>query len=343
MAKYLIFFCFLLSACLGTLGYYHLPRNGPGIQKIELVREGENLRQVAERLAESGLLRFPRLFLLLARIQGGDHHGMQAGEYTLDSSMAPSQILRALVEGRVNLYRVTVPEGASVKQIAVLLEEQGLAEASEVLRLSRDAEFAKEVGIEAPSLEGYLFPDTYLFSRGLTVQTLLRTMVRQFWATYDTDLRARQDACGWNLNDVVTLASIIEAETARPEERPLVASVLINRLRRGMHLQSDPTVIYGIEKFDGNLRREDLGTDHPYNTYVHGGLPPGPICNPGLESLKAALYPAETDYLYFVSKNDGTHLFSTSLEEHNRAVRRYQKREPPPRGGRSGSGRTGRR
>lgn len=340
MAKYLIFFCLLLLACSGTLGYYYLPRNGPGIRETELVREGENLRQVTERLAARGILRFPRLFLLLARIRGGDH-AMQAGEYTLDASMTPSQILRALLEGRVNLYRVTVPEGTSVKQIAMLLEAQGLAEASEVLRLSWDAEFAKEAGIEAPSLEGYLFPDTYIFPRGLSVRSLLKTMVRRFWATYDADLRARQDASGWNLNDVVTLASIIEAETARPEERPLVASVLINRLRRGIPLQSDPTVIYGLEKFDGNLRREDLGADHPYNTYVHKGLPPGPICNPGLESLKAALYPAETDYLYFVSKNDGTHLFSTSLGEHNRAVRRYQKGEPSPRG-RSGSGKASR-
>lgn len=340
MAKYLLLFCFMLFACLGSIGYYYLPYRGPGTQKVELVREGENLRQVAERLAESRILLFPRLFLLFARAEGGDLH-IRPGEYILDSSMSPRQILRALSEGRVNLYRVTVPEGTSLRQIATLLENQGLAEASEVLRLGRDAEFAREAGIEAPSLEGYLFPDTYVFPRGLTVGTLLKTMVRNFWAMYDADLQARQNLCGWNLHEVVTLASIIEAETARPEERALVASVLINRLRRGMPLQSDPTVIYGIDRFDGDLRREDLGTDHPYNTYVHKGLPPGPICNPGLESLKAALYPAETDYLYFVSKNDGTHLFSTSLGDHNRAVRRYQKGESSPRG-RSASGKVSR-
>lgn len=330
MAKYWILFCFVLLAFLGALGYYCLPCDGAGVQKVELVHEGENLRHVAQRLAESWVLRFPRLFLLFARIEDGDL-GIQAGEYTLNSSMSPRQILRVLLEGGVHLYRVTVPEGTPLKQIAALLEGQGLAEASEVLRLGQDADFAREVGIDAPSLEGYLFPDTYVFSRGLTAGTLLKTMVRKFWAKYDADLQARQNVCGWNLHEVVTLASIIEAETARPEERPLVASVLINRLRRGMPLQSDPTVIYGIEGFDGNLRREDLGIDHPYNTYVHKGLPPGPICNPGLESLTAALYPAETDYLYFVSRNDGTHLFSSSLGDHNRAVRRYQKGDPSPR------------
>lgn len=324
MGKYFILFIFILLAPFGALGYYCLPTKDLAEQQTELVREGETLRQVVERLAERRILRFPRLFLLLARIDGQDHT-IQAGEYTLDPSVSPREILQTLLAGRVILYRVTVPEGTSLGRIAALLEERGLAEGSDVLRVSRDPDFLRETGIEASTLEGYLFPDTYFFSRGLTVETLLKTMVRRFQAAYDADLRDRQSACGWNLHEIVTLASIVEAEAARPEERPLIASVLINRLRRGMPLQSDPTVIYGIEGFDGNLRREDLRSQQPYNTYVHKGLPPGPICNPGLESLKAVLYPAETDYLYFVSRNDGTHLFSTSLGDHNRAVQRYQK------------------
>jgi UPF0755 protein len=324
MAKYLILFIFILLAPLGALGYYYLPAQGLAERKIELVREGETLRQVVERLAERRIVRFPRLFLLIVRIDGQDHT-IQAGEYTLDSSMSPREILQTLLAGKVIFYRIPVPEGTSLNQIAALLEDRGLAEGSEILRISRDPDFLRETGIEAPSLEGYLFPDTYLFARGLSAQTLLKTMVRRFQAAYDAHLQDRQSACGWSLHEVVTLASIVEAETARAEERPLVASVLINRLRRGMPLQSDPTVIYGIEGFDGNLRREDLQSQHPYNTYVHRGLPPGPICNPGLESLKAVLYPAETDYLYFVSRNDGTHLFSTSLGDHRRAVQQYQR------------------
>jgi UPF0755 protein len=309
----------------GAFCYCRLPHDFQSRDSVELVLEGENLRQVACRLAEKELLRFPRLFMVLARVLEKDRT-VQAGEYLLNSSMCPREILERLSCGATVLYRITVPEGYSVKQIASLLEQTQLADGSAVLQASRDLPLLEELGVRADSLEGYLFPDTYYFAKGHSPQTLLKTMVRQFWKSYDSSLRDPQHASGWNLCEVVTMASIVEAEARKKEEKPLIASVLIYRLRKGMPLQCDPTVIYGLENFEGNLKREHLLVQHPYNTYEFKGLPPGPICNPGLDSLKAVLDPADTSYLYFVSRNDGTHEFSTTLRDHNRAVQNYQKK-----------------
>jgi UPF0755 protein len=173
-------------------------------------------------------------------------------------------------------------------------------------------------------LEGYLFPDTYQFGRGISPSLIIDAMVKRFWQMVGP-LTDRAKETGMTMQEIVTLASIVEKETGQPSERPLIASVFLNRLKSGMRLESDPTVIYGLENFDGNLRKKDLVQRSPYNTYVIHGLTPGPICNPGLESIKAVIFPAKTDYLYFVSKNDGSHHFSRTLSEHNQAVERYQK------------------
>ena len=315
----------VLLTGMGVYAYYHLPYDDHMRPVWVVVSEGSSLDQTAEMLEDMGVVRFPLLFASVARLLGRDR-SVRAGEYRFHTSMSPREILQMLCRGTVVLHKVTVPEGFTVRQISVLLEKKGLAAREEIMAASRDTRIIAGFGIEGVSLEGYLFPETYHFAMGLSPGEILEAMVRRFHAVYGPEMRARQAETGLSLHEVVTLASIVEKETSRKEEKPLVASVVVNRLRKGMLLQCDPTVIYGLEDFDGNLTREHLRTPNPYNSYLNRGLPPGPICNPGLDSLKAALYPAETSYLYFVSRNDGTHVFSPTLVEHNRAVEKYQKR-----------------
>ncbi len=324
---------FVLILGMGVYAYYNLPYDDR-MRPVQLVvPEGATLDQTAGLLEDRGVIRFSLVFARMARIMGKDR-SIRAGEYSLHSSMSPREILQMLCRGEVVLHKVTVPEGFTVKQIATLLEKRGFASREEILAESRKVGFIKAFGFEGDSLEGYLFPDTYHFAMGLPPGEILKAMLQRFHSVYGPALRAKQAENGRRLHEVVTMASIVEKETSSRKEMPLIASVMVNRLRVGMPLQCDPTVIYGIEGFDGNLTREHLRTPNPYNTYLNKGLPPGPICNPGLDALKAVLYPADTAYLYFVSKNDGTHLFSPTLKEHNRAVEKYQKR----RGKSSGSG-----
>jgi UPF0755 protein len=279
---------------------------------------------VAGELEKGGLITNKTLFVLWARVKGYGK-GVRAGEYSLSPAMAPIQLLEILRKGLVILHAVTIPEGFTRHQIADLLEAKGLADRKHFLELTQDEALLRQYGISGPSLEGYLFPDTYHFSRGTPTLAIIDTMVRRFRQEV-TPLMEQARGTGMKFEDVVILASIVEKETGRPEERPLIASVFLNRLRLGMRLESDPTVIYGMENFKGNLKKGDLMERTPYNTYVIHGLPPGPIANPGLDSIKAVIDPARSDYLYFVSKNDGSHHFSKTLAEHNRAVEVYQKR-----------------
>ena len=240
--------------------------------------------------------------------------------------MPPVKILEKLRRGLILTHTITVPEGYAREQIAEILHGKELVDRKVFLSLTEDETVLQKYGVTGPSLEGYLFPDTYQFGRGVSPSLVIDTMIRRFWQMVGplTD-KARET--GMSMGEIVTLASIVEKETGRPEERPLIASVFLNRLRRGMRLESDPTVIYGLESFDGDLRKKDLTHKSPYNTYVIRGLTPGPICSPGLASIEAVISPARTEYLYFVSKNDGSHHFSGTLAEHNRAVERYQKRK----------------
>ncbi len=318
-------FLVLLTLGLGIYTYYHLPYDDRMRPVRVVVPEGAALDEAARLLEEAGVLRFPSLFARGATVLGRDR-SIRAGEYRLHSSMSPGQLLDMLSRGAVILHTVTLPEGWTVRQVAARLEESGFASREEFLEASGDAEFIRALGLVEESLEGYLFPDTYRFAMGLAPREILKAMVKRFRSVYGPEFKARQEELGRSLHEVVTMASIVEKETGSRKEMPVIASVLVNRLRVGMPLQCDPTVIYGIEDFDGNLTRAHLLAPNPYNTYVNKGLPPGPICNPGLDALKAVLYPADTSYLYFVSKNDGTHLFSPTLEEHNRAVDKYQRR-----------------
>ncbi len=301
-----------------------LPPNLRGERKQVVIPRGAPFKGVVRVLDEAGLLRSPTGFHLMARLMGVTER-VQAGEYELSTTMPPLVILHKLVAGDVMKYRVTIPEGYTVRQIALRLQELGIIEEQEeFLKLAFSAEFAAGLGIEGKSIEGYLFPDTYLLPKGVSPIEIIKTMVGKFKQVYGPDCEHRAVELGMTDRQIVTLASIIEKETGVSEERPLISAVFHNRLKRGIPLCSDPTVIYGIPDFDGNLRKKDLEQWTPYNTYLKKGLPPGPIANPGKSSLLAALYPAPVQYLYFVSRNDGSHYFSTTLREHNEAVWRYQ-------------------
>lgn len=326
----------LAVALFGLLGFscplldrsFHTPLSpNKADRRVILIPKGLSSCQIASLLRERGLIRRAFTFYLLALFK--EKQGkLAAGEYLLSPGMTPEEILEILSQGKVLLHPVTFPEGITVREVARLLAGRGLAHPERVMARVRDRRFLSSAGIGADSLEGYLFPETYYFPRGMEEKEILRTMVRTFKRRFSPAYLERARQLGLSQHQVVTLASLIEKEAQEPSERPLISAVYHNRLQRGMRLQCDPTVIYALgEKFTGNLTRADLAVDSPYNTYLHPGLPPGPISNPGVVSWVAALYPAQTDLLYFVSENNGRHYFSATLEEHNRAVLSYQLRK----------------
>jgi len=319
---------FLIGICLVIgFGYYLVnPAKEGARDEVFHVKEGATLNAVAGELENNELITSKRLFLLWARIKGYGKD-IKAGEYRLNAGMPPIKILNTLRAGAIITHPVTIPEGFTMEQIGTLFQEKGLVDKDAFLSMAKNPEIAREYNIPGRDLEGYLYPDTYHFGRGISARTAIDTMIKRFRQVVDP-LKDRAEEIGMPLEDVIILASIVEKETGRGDERPLIASVFLNRLKRKMRLESDPTVIYGIEDFNGNLRRKDLARRTPYNTYVIRGLPQGSIANPGLDSIKGILYPAETKYLYFVSKNDGSHYFSKNLKEHNNAVNRYQKKRP---------------
>jgi UPF0755 protein len=291
--------------------------------RIVLISAGQNFESVTRILHEKDIIHNSFKFKLFARIKGYDRK-VKAGEYLLSSSMSPEKILETLAQGKVYLYPITIPEGYNVHQIASFLEEKGVGNRSEFLKAANDPAFTEQLGIDAKNFEGYLFPDTYFFAKNLSPRKMISAMVKQFHITFNPIWEKRSPDLNLSVHEIVTLASIIEKETGIAEERPLVSSVFHNRLNKNMRLQSDPTVIYGVENFDGNLTRKHLNTPTPYNTYTTSGLPSGPIANPGKASLEAALFPVKSSYLYFVSKNDNTHFFSTNYDDHRKAVKKYQ-------------------
>lgn len=295
--------------------------------KTVTVLKGANLRAVAEGLEKEGIIRDSNGFVLVARVIGA-YKTIKAGEYEFRPSMSPMEIIDILVKGRVKSYTVVVPEGFNIDEIAAALKATGLIKETGGFALrAKDRRLAGSLGFDSSSLEGYLFPDTYTFTGGMTPDEIIFKMVERFKTVYSKEFEGLARKRGMPMKKVITLASIIEKETGAPEERPLISSVFHNRLRKRIKLQSDPTVVYAIKDFSGNITKRDLLAKTPYNTYVVYGLPPGPIANPGRASIMAALIPAKGDYLYFVSKNNGTHHFSRNLREHNNAVNRYQRKK----------------
>lgn len=290
---------------------------------IFVVKPGEGLKMISQRLYDAGAVQSPIRFSVLARIKKYDKR-LKAGEYLLSARLTPVRILDMMVNGKVILHRLTVPEGLTMRQVAAVVSETGLLSAEAFLKAATDSDRTKAAGIDADTFEGYLFPETYHFPKDVRPEKMVDTMVRRFRSVFLPEWERRALELGFSIHETVTLASIIEKETSLPVERPLISSVFHNRLKKRMRLESDPTVVYGLEGFNGNITRKHLAAERPYNTYRIRGLPPGPIANPGAESIKAALFPEDTPYLYFVSKNDRSHQFSTNISDHNRAVRKYQ-------------------
>ena len=277
-------------------------------------------------LEQEGIIKNRQFFVLLATLLGKKKK-VKAGEYEFHTQMLPLEVLDTLVKGQVKRHLVTIPEGYTLSQIAQLLGELNLLEKRGFLEKASSPTLINALGLShlaGSTLEGYLFPDTYHLIREMDPEEVIQMMVHQFKKVSRPDLPNRASELGISEREAVILASIIEKETPLSEEKPLISAVFHNRLKKKIPLQSDPTVIYGIKNFNGNLTREDLLRPTPYNTYLVVGLPPTPICNPGKESLLAAVHPAPVPYLYFVSRNDGSHYFSSDIEEHNRAVWKYQ-------------------
>ena len=321
---------FVFLGCYIAWNHLSRPVSQHVEEKIVTVPQGATFNEVARLLYRERVIRSPYPFTIIAYLRG-DTTRIKAGQYRLSGSMTPAQVLDVLVSGRVIQLVFTIPEGFNIYDIADLLQRSGLARKEDFLRLVHDPGFLKAMKIPGPSAEGFLYPDTYFIPAGMGLKELTSMFVNQFWTVWrEKGFGKRLKETDRDLFTVITLASIVEKETRLDKERPLIASVFWNRLKRGMPLQADPTVFYGIlvetHKRKRRLRWRDLRRRTPYNTYKIKGLPKGPICNPGKESIRAVLWPANTNYLYFVSKNNGTHHFSATLKEHNRAVNRYQKR-----------------
>lgn len=301
------------------------PEKEPGREIIVTVPKGASVSQIGAILQETGIIRSRLVFKLVALIRG-EQRNIKAGDYVLKAGSDAGDVLDQLISGKTLMLSFTVPEGYNLFQIGDLFQQSGIMSRDELFALARDQNFLNENGVEGSSLEGCLFPDTYFFrpSEKGDAKLIVRRMVQRFREVYDKNVRETAEKYGWTPIQVVTLASLIEKE-ARASEHALVSAVFHNRLRMNMRLQSDPTVIYGIKPMGSKITRADLERKHPYNTYQNVGLPPGPIANPGKASLVAAVEPADVDYLYFVSKNDGSHQFSNSLQEHNRWVNLYQR------------------
>ena len=279
---------------------------------------------IARQLAEQGVIRSPAVFVGLS-VSRGTARSLKAGEYEFPQGAPLLTVLQLLETGRVKPHLLVLPEGFTIRELARQIEAEGIAPAADVVRVAGSPHMAWSLGVEADSLEGYLFPDTYQVTKGMRVEEILGRMVQRFRdraGTPDVVARARQR--GLSLHQLITLASIVEKEAALAAERPIIARVFLNRLRRDMPLQADPTVAYALAKEGRPLARENLQIDHPFNTYKNRGLPPGPIGNPGRSAIDAVLDPADVPYLYFVAIDDRSHHFSTTLEEHNRAVTRYR-------------------
>ena len=331
MKRLLLFVILLLVVCAAGATWFYLGVNRPykGYAESEQFVEippGSGTAAIARRLADAGVVTDVNTFRLALWVTGQGRR-LQAGEYRFDHPLSARQVAEKIGRGEVYVHPITFREGLTIKQMAELYESRGFGPAKDFVEAAKNVALVQAIDPVAKDLEGYLFPDTYALPRRATADQLVARMVASFTKALTPDLMEKATANGQSVRQLVTLASIVEKETGKAEERPMVAAVYANRLKIGMGLQCDPTVIYALERagrFNGNLTREDLQFDSPYNTYRYAGLPPGPIAAPGRASLEAAADPASVPYLYFVSRNDGSHAFASTLDEHNRNVQQYQ-------------------
>ncbi len=315
--------CIMMLYFLGEL---YLP-TGPALRNIEVrIPQGATFRQAADILHSEKLIRDRTVFIILGRMTGADRK-IRAGYYSFWGSMRPIDIFGIIRKGKIIEYEVRVLEGDSLLEIGDTFAKTGIITYEDFQKLAKNRAFLHTHDIKAPSIEGYVFPDTYIIPKGISAEEALGLMIDRLREKFTDDMKARAAQLNMTENQVLTLASIIEKEAAVDPERPLVSAVYHNRLRKKMPLQADPTSIYGIKSSRERITRSDLRRKTPYNTYVIKGLPPGPIASPGLKSIKAALFPENVPYLFFVSNNDGTHQFSVTQEEHAEAVRLYRQRK----------------
>jgi UPF0755 protein len=320
----------LVAAATASYVFYarlHQPFRGyREAERFVEIPSGSGSRSIGERLIAAGVIR-DDLTYRVALWRSGAARTLKAGEYRFEGEMTPLAVIDKIARGDVVLLNVTFREGLTIDEMSRVFEGNGFGPAKSFTAAAADASLVRDFDPQARDLEGYLFPDTYALPRGSDAQRVVRAMVDRFQQVMTPDIRKAAADRGLSVRQLVTLASLVEKETAKPEERPLVAAVYSNRLRIGMGLQCDPTVIYALQRagrYTGNLRRDDLQFDSPYNTYRYPGLPPGPIAAPGKGSLEAAASPADVDFVYFVSRNDGSHEFARTLDEHNRNVQRWQ-------------------
>jgi UPF0755 protein len=322
-----IFFIFLSIIVLSALVVYlnvFMPNSAVDNWKEVRIPDGATYSQGIGILKKQGIIRNELALIALGRLTMTDRK-LRAGYYNLNSAMSSWDVFSRLRKGMIIQYFVTIPEGFTLDDIKIKLKARGLIN-NDSWQLVNNRDFLSSLNIEAPSLEGYIYPDTYNLAKGADTADVFRIMVQRLRENFDQSLRERAKELGMSENDVLTLASIIEKEAMIDEERPIISAVYSNRLKKKMRLQADPTVIYGIHSCLRCITKSDLKRKTPYNTYVIEGLPPGPIASPGIKSIKAALYPAQVNYLYFVSKNDGTHYFSKTGEEHVAAVMLYRQK-----------------
>lgn len=322
----------MVPAALAAWSWWTLknPYKGyEGADKLVTIAPGSGTARILQTLQRDGVIADAKLARAYLVFTGEPK--IQAGQYRFRGPMTTAQVLRKLVKGDIVARTLTIVEGLTVEEIADQLARDGYGRREVFLDLMRSPRLIADLDPDAPDLEGYLFPETYSFAFGTPEKEIVETLVKTFRRRFERDVRPRlaQGPPGRTIRQVVTLASIVEKEAKAPQDRPLIAAVYQNRLARRIGLAADPTVIYALKRvgrYNGNLRRDDLRMDSPYNTYRYAGLPPGPICSPGEASLAAAAAPADVPYLYFVSRNDGTHVFATTLAEHNRNVEIWQKK-----------------
>ena len=331
MKKLLLVVVLIVVGAGVAAGVFYLRAQEPyrgyaGSEQFVEIPHGASSFAIGERLVSGGVVRDIQTYRLTLWLSGQARR-LRAGEYRFDRAMTPLEVIDKIARGEAFVVTLTFPEGLTIAEMAKIFESHGVGPAAAFVGSAKDAALIHDLDPSASDLEGYLFPETYAVPRKTDAPTLVHLMVSRFKHVFTQEFRDAAAARQLSVRQAVALASIVEKETARPEERPMVAAVYLRRLRVGMPLQADPTVIYALQRagsYTGNLRRDDLLLDSPYNTYRVPGLPPGPIASPGRASLDAAVHPADSDALYFVSRNDGSHVFAKTLAEHNRNVQQYQ-------------------